>query len=1621
MPGDARAGASFLPLSVLRDVFSGSSDGFARRCVHAAFLFVDVSGFTSLGEALSRTPGGDEALARHLNSYLGQMLRTIGSHGGQIWRFVGDALFALWPCDVPGGEDGTARTAADAVRLAGQAALELQTALHAARLDEGVQLSTKVGIGLGPLSMSILGGSLGTPYHYLATGAACSDAFASQQAATGSGQTWMSRAAWLALHPPSPASGAASQPARPSLMAKILVPNAALFGSRRRLSGIRMPQPPPAAAIAPAVASRSALAFTVHLLSARGGGGACGKGGARPLSVAVEARLPHLPPGIAHVCISLNGVGTCLRPLAKAKVKDAAFAQKRRPDAVAPRTGSHVSGTATLLRTQSFVASFFGAPSASLGASFRGASSLLFRTLPVAQHLPDRSEPAESATAGDARGLPCRLSSLLPVQLNSWIAAGDSSPSWLRLEHAASHVRDVAVLFFDLGIPDSLLLSTTRAEGEGLASTRALHDAVQAAQAAVQHYGGAVNKCVSDDKGLVLLAVFGGPGGGGALSPIGEFQTSAHPAASAALAAIALVDAAHRAGYVGAAAGVTLGSVYCGLVGGAAQTTQLSMEWSVLGDTVNVSARLMGKAVAAVRVAAPEWPGQPMAVPVLLDGAAAAFAALSGLRLVELPAVQLKGKEASVRVFTLENPPPTALLPPPAHPASTRRRAAFAPSATFSTPFTLEVVEEEEEEEEEEEDAERQLARSRTGMLTATAMGVLSSQLASVAAAAQARHATGWEAVQTALAARQIARPKPVLALDGAPLVAGGNGGPTQRPSTAPRGRHLPGAADDLLRAIWHTSGLGAGAYLPETRSSRARAREQQGWLAQAFFLLGLRPSLRWSHAVHVRARPDSNSASPAAPSFPLAAPTVLCGAQSSGSDGSCAADHAHSSGSSERRTRAGRRATFAWWSTHAAARALAPTESGKACALTLEALSGAVLRCDSAVISQREAPLDPSSNALASVTALVAHLHPLDGGRSELSPAVTSFLRQLAGGDSAAAEEILCALASGGHLEHVLLHPPEGLVSSTSSSTATSASADAAHRSVEGRGVPTLSVRWRNAAWEDLASLGAAGGPWLSLATQLRLPTCEARWGAALDSLHPVAQLAARTLAALTVADLRQAGEHRGALSAFALSAFSLASLLPILPCLGLTSPLGADDPALERAVAAHLVAAEAAGLVLCGYGFPPTSTRAGESLGSRVVRIVGWPQLLLLLGRTLCEQVSAVQKRIAARPLKAVTPSVGATLPASSTSSPLHAGWLLVRRSVGRVGSSLIPFALAVPVWKIRYGQVVALAPEGEGPRPLALLLYIAPPSDVASPPREALLLSHPRLPPSSLLPRGGASPLLLLRVHAYWKRGTVCHATRDVILVPVASRQQPVSAPRATAAWEAALSPTPAAWSPASRPSKASPSSTVRLLPPSSRFSPLAALRHPWPANSLEQLQPDGVGVQLVRIEHQSGSATTSGPFDRLEVELVTLRLTTSLVQLPGHALPDHAFVLARGETLTVRVWRRHAEFDAGIVVRQSLGECAVSAHDCKQLLASAGGAAVEMRLSLQETSGSRWLPTHSRIRALLPRPLPTSRPAPEGSGSLVLRLGASRRALAVAPLGQQALAASALLRSLRRSVH
>ena len=142
-----------------------------------AVCVVDISGFTALTERLSRNgAAGVETLTRCVNSYFSAMLEVIFEHGGDVLRFVGDAMIVAFLVNEELGSPSSweADALCGATLCAARCACKLAASLGRVQMqpDGGVvpcnapvqaavdsaTLSLKLSLGAGHLRLFTLGG-----------------------------------------------------------------------------------------------------------------------------------------------------------------------------------------------------------------------------------------------------------------------------------------------------------------------------------------------------------------------------------------------------------------------------------------------------------------------------------------------------------------------------------------------------------------------------------------------------------------------------------------------------------------------------------------------------------------------------------------------------------------------------------------------------------------------------------------------------------------------------------------------------------------------------------------------------------------------------------------------------------------------------------------------------------------------------------------------------------------------------------------------------------------------------------------------------------------------------------------------------------------------------------------------------------------------------------------------------------------------------------------------------------------------------------------------------------------------------------------------------------------------
>lgn len=107
--------------------------------MHAVIWLSDLRGSTEMAESLSR-----EDYLKCLNTYFDCVAGAVMEHGGEVLKFIGDAVLAIFPIDNP--ETGGDRACLDALAAAKQALRSIGDA-NAARRDAG-KPELRFGIGL---------------------------------------------------------------------------------------------------------------------------------------------------------------------------------------------------------------------------------------------------------------------------------------------------------------------------------------------------------------------------------------------------------------------------------------------------------------------------------------------------------------------------------------------------------------------------------------------------------------------------------------------------------------------------------------------------------------------------------------------------------------------------------------------------------------------------------------------------------------------------------------------------------------------------------------------------------------------------------------------------------------------------------------------------------------------------------------------------------------------------------------------------------------------------------------------------------------------------------------------------------------------------------------------------------------------------------------------------------------------------------------------------------------------------------------------------------------------------------------------------------------------------------
>ena len=171
--------ASYVPRLIQNRIIADPSpiESPVAEEFQASVLFADISGFTLLTESLAeKGPTGVESLARILNEYFGQLIDIIHEYGGDVVKFAGDAVIAVWNI-VPDVIPATGSPKAGPVSRADQWQWTMRAAECALKIRErltnynaeGFNLYLKLAVSVGTITSAHVGGVFNR-WEFLLTG-----------------------------------------------------------------------------------------------------------------------------------------------------------------------------------------------------------------------------------------------------------------------------------------------------------------------------------------------------------------------------------------------------------------------------------------------------------------------------------------------------------------------------------------------------------------------------------------------------------------------------------------------------------------------------------------------------------------------------------------------------------------------------------------------------------------------------------------------------------------------------------------------------------------------------------------------------------------------------------------------------------------------------------------------------------------------------------------------------------------------------------------------------------------------------------------------------------------------------------------------------------------------------------------------------------------------------------------------------------------------------------------------------------------------------------------------------------------------------------------------------------
>jgi len=188
--------ASLVPARIIRYHMRNaqSMKVFSEKFL-AATLFADISGFSNLAERLVKEISHEAYAAENLSRYIGasleQMVAAICTKGGDVVKFAGDAILAIFPAESFGNrlEEATA--------CACQVAMELVSFDFRVAGASAIKLSVHCGVGCGEIVSYNVGG-FRNRWEYVVTGGPV-EQIGTAEGLAEAGQTVVSQETWELL------------------------------------------------------------------------------------------------------------------------------------------------------------------------------------------------------------------------------------------------------------------------------------------------------------------------------------------------------------------------------------------------------------------------------------------------------------------------------------------------------------------------------------------------------------------------------------------------------------------------------------------------------------------------------------------------------------------------------------------------------------------------------------------------------------------------------------------------------------------------------------------------------------------------------------------------------------------------------------------------------------------------------------------------------------------------------------------------------------------------------------------------------------------------------------------------------------------------------------------------------------------------------------------------------------------------------------------------------------------------------------------------------------------------------------------------------------------------------